>query len=358
VAVLAPDALDAGGLRQALEAVRDNDATQRDLRIATLAGLSALGEPVTDELDAARAQGDLTVTEQLYLGLGYAAAGDDAAATAIERDLLSRYGEQLGPWVRLWLGTPDATVEATASLAVLAARVGDPLAPSMMDYVRTQPSHETSLALELVTAAQGALERTPAVAAAFAYTLDGERTEVRLDQGESETLVLSAAQRAGLRLESVAGKTGLAIAWRAPADPAALPHDTALTLTRRLPTGALPVDHPATIEMHVVFAPSAPDAPCYEVVEEVPSGLAPLTSWDVGAGGDIVGPASVVGQRVTFCVGNPVLADTRIRQATLRYAARVVNEGTFTWEPAVMQLEGAADVGTTVPGGSVSIGTR
>ena len=361
VAILAPDALDAGDLRQALEAVRDDEATLRDLRIATLAGLSALGEPVTDELDAARAQGDLGVTEQLYLGLGYAAAGDDASAIAIERDLLSRHGQQLGPWVRVQVGAPNQTTEATALLAVLAARVGDPLAPSMMDYVRTQPSHETSLALELVTAAQGALGRTPAEASAFAYTLDGERTEVRLDEGESETLVLSAAQRAGLRLEPVAGRTGLAVAWRAPADPSALPHDTSLTLSRTLPTGALPVDHLAIIDLQVAFAPSAPDAPCYEVVEEVPSGLAPMTSWDIGAGGDVVGPASVVGQRVTFCVGNPARVDAAgkpIREATLRYAARVVNEGTFTWEPAVMQLEGAADVGTTVPGGSVSIGSK
>jgi hypothetical protein len=358
VATLAPDALDAGGLRWALQTVRDDEATPRDLRIATLAGLSALGEAVTDELDAARALGDLAVTDQLYLGLGYAASGDDASATAIERDLLSRHGEQLGPWVRLRAGTPDATAEATALLAVLAARVGDPLAPSMMDYVRTQPSDETSLALELVTAAQGALERTPAAAAAFAYTLDGERTEVRLDQGESETLVLSAAQRARLRLEPVAGSTGVAIAWRAPADTSALPHDTSLTLSRTLPAAALPVDRIAIIDLHVAFAPSAPDASCYEVVEEVPSGLAPLLSWDVGAGNDVIGPASVVGQRVTFCVGNPVRTDPPIRAATLRYAARVVNEGTFAWEPAVLQLEGAADVGTTVAGGSLSIGTR
>ena len=361
VAVQAPAALDVGGLRLALETVRDDPTTRRDLRIAALAGLSALGEPVTDELDAARALGDLSVTEQLYLGLGYAAAGDDASAATIERDLLSRHGEQLGPWVRLQAGTPDATTEATALLAVLAARVGDTLAPSMMEYVQAQPSGETSLALELVTAAQGALERTPAVAAAFAYTLDGDRTEVRLEPGESETLVLSATQRAGLRLEPVAGKTGLAVAWRAPTDPASLPHDTALTLTRPLPTGTLPADHPVTIEMHVAFGTSAPDAACYAVVEEVPSGLAPLASWDVGSGADVIGPASVVGQRVTFCVGNPVRKDASgrpIREATLRYAARVVNEGTFTWEPAVMQLEGAADVGTTVAGGSVSIGAR
>ncbi len=35
-----------------------------------------------------------------------------------------------------------------------------------------------------------------------------------------------------------------------------------------------------------------------------------------------------------------------------------MNEGTFTWERAVLQLEGAADVGTTAPGGRVTIGTR
>jgi hypothetical protein len=110
------------------------------------------------------------------------------------------------------------------------------------------------------------------------------------------------------------------------------------------------------------------DAPCYELVEEVPSGLAPLPSWEVAAGGSVVGPSSVVGQRVTFCVSNPVLdfpdragpspTAKPVREATLVYVARVVNEGTFTWEPAILQLEGAADVGTTVLGGSVSIGTK
>jgi hypothetical protein len=238
--------------------------------------------------------------------------------------------------------------------------VGDPLAPSMMDYVRSQPSGETSLALELVTAAQAALERTTAVAASFAYTVDGERTEVRLEPGESETLVLTAAQRSGLKLEPIAGKTGLAASWREPTDPASLPTDVGLTLTRRIPTDPLPVDHLVTVDLHVAFGPSALEAPCYEVVEEVPSGLAPLPSWDVGTVNAVLRPASVVGQRVTFCVPNPVFKDAggAIREGTLRYRARVVNEGTFTWERAVLQLEGAADVGTTAQAGTVTIGTR
>ena len=55
VAILAPHALDAVSLRDVLIAVRDGDATRRDLRIAAVAGLSALGEPVADDLDAAGA---------------------------------------------------------------------------------------------------------------------------------------------------------------------------------------------------------------------------------------------------------------------------------------------------------------
>ncbi len=360
VAILAPEALNTASLRDVLIAVRDGGTARRDLRIAAVAGLAALGEPVADDLEAAGALDGLTVTERLHLGLGYAATGDDASAIAIERELLSRHGQQLGPWVRLRVGDLDATTEATALLAVLAARVGDSLAPSMMDYVRSQPSGETSLALELVTAAQAALEHTPAVAASFAYTVDGERTVVRLEPGDSETLVLTAAQRSGLKLEPIAGKVGLAVSWREPADPASLPTSPGLTLTRRIPTDPLPVDHLVKMDLHVAFGPYALEAPCYEVVEEVPSGLAPLPSWDVGTGNAVLGPTSVVGQRVTFCVPNPVFEDVgaAVREGTLRYLARVVNEGTFTWERAVLQLEGAADVGTTAPGGRVTIGTR
>ncbi|HEY6013029.1 MAG TPA: alpha-2-macroglobulin family protein, partial [Candidatus Limnocylindrales bacterium] len=99
VALLAPDALAASDLRNALESIRGASTTGRDLGIAALAGLAALGEPVLDDLRTASRQPGLTPTERIYLALGFEAIGDDPSAVVLERGLLESDGERLGAWV-------------------------------------------------------------------------------------------------------------------------------------------------------------------------------------------------------------------------------------------------------------------
>lgn len=89
------------------------------------------------------------------------------------------------------------------------------------------------------------------------------------------------------------------------------------------------------------------------MVELVPSGLAPLS---IGLGetdeSGVSWPTSVVGQEVRFCAVNDVKTG---HSARLQYRARVVNEGTFTWEPAVMQLPGAPELLAVTPARTVVI---
>jgi hypothetical protein len=343
VAMVAPDRVSRSELRDALLRLRDLDTTQRDLWIATVAGLASLGESEMSDLQATRALPDLTVTERLYLALGFTGVGDDASALVIERKLLAEHGQQLGPWVRLQVGTLDETAEATALLALLAAGVGDPLAPKMIDYVLAHPSRETTHALEVAGATERALERTPAAAASFAYTVDGRRTDVTIRPGETTSLSLTAQQRASLRLERLSGEVGVAVDWREPVDASSLGADPALDLTRTIPADPIPSDRLVRVSLKATFSPSALESGCYEVVEEVPSGLAPtagrLGDEEPSSDPSIIWPSSIVGQRVTFCVPNPMAQG---RTAELRYWARVVDAGTYAWEPAVMQLEGVS----------------
>jgi hypothetical protein len=111
------------------------------------------------------------------------------------------------------------------------------------------------------------------------------------------------------------------------------------------------------VNLTATFAGGAPEG-CYTVTELVPSGLAPLAAGD---GGDeeedqpaVSWPTSVVGQEVRFCADN----DAKDHTAQLRYRARVINAGTFAWEPAVMQLAAAPDLLAVTPGGTVTIGGR
>ena len=141
IAALGGNRFELTGLGRALRSAVDDPASTRERRIVALAGLAAIGEAVLPELRRAAQETGLTDKERLHLALGAAALGDDGAARATERDLLDRLGERFGPWIRLRIdGDPEATVEATALLAVLAASLGDPLAFDAAAYLEANPA--------------------------------------------------------------------------------------------------------------------------------------------------------------------------------------------------------------------------
>jgi hypothetical protein len=356
LAATAPDALQREALRDTLSRLLALPTTKRDLQIAALAGLASLGEPVLGDLQEANRQPELSPTERLYLALGFEAIGDDTTALAIERDLLTRHGEGLGPWVRLRFETTDDHADASALLAVVAAGIGDPVAAGLADYAWSNPAPDTVNALELAAYARRTIERTPAAATSFAYTVDGQRSTVQLEPGETFTIRLTVAQARTLMVEPLSGRVGAAVEARVPVEASSLRPHADLRLARADLAQPIAADGIVEVNLTATFADTAPNG-CYDVVEQVPSGLAPIAGWwgrsDDDA--DIFWPSSVVGQEVRFCAPNDVETG---RTTRLRYLARVVNEGTFAWEPAVMQLAGAPELLAITPAGTALIGAR
>jgi hypothetical protein len=355
VALADPDAI-GPELRDQLLWIRDAPSTLRDLEIAAIAALASIGEPVLANLNEIRAMPDLSPMERIYLALGFAALGDDASALEIERALLGTYGERLGSWVRLRVGAGlDEMLEATALLGLVAAGVGDPLATGMLDYVMANPGKETTHALDLAAMARRILARTPASEASFSYTVGGERRVIELEPGDSFAFELTAAQRASLSLERLEGEVGVTVEGRVRVDVAGLRPSPDLTLARTGPTGPIPTGRVVVVDLAATFRAGAPEHRCYDVVEQVPSGMAPLEvygSYETNEGG-LTWPSRVVGQEVIFCVAN----DARTGHAArLRYLARIVSPGVFTWEPAIMQLAGAPEALAFTPPAMAVIG--
>jgi hypothetical protein len=357
IALVAPDRFDQSYLRDALVTVRDLATTTRELRLAVLAGLAGLGEPVLVDLRSAAGATDLTIRERIDLALGFQAVGDDAAALAIERDLLAQYGQRLGSWTRLRVGMSlDDTVAATADLALVAAGVGDPVAPSLAAYVDANPARDTIHALDQVGYVERALGRTPSAAAGFAYTVDGQRTVVDLRPDQAFTIALTASQREELKLEPLSGQVAVTASWTEPVDIGSLTADPALRLTRTVtPSGPIPPDRLVVVDLTPTFGILAVHG-CYQVVDLVPSGLAPVARTDGWVGDDgTIGPYSVVGQRVEFCASND---PTALRVTKMRYLARVVTPGDYAWEPAVIQLPDAPQAAAFTPPTRVTIADR
>lgn len=356
IAATAPNALHRESLVNTLLGIVELPTTRRDLQIAALAGMAGLGEPVLADLQAAYRQTDLTPSEQIYLALGFEAIGDHATAIAIERGLLTDHGEGLGQWVRLGFETTDDGADATALLALIAAGIGDPLAAGMAEYALANPAIDSVNAMELTAYARRTLERTPAAAASFVYTVEGKRSTVRLEPGEAFGLRLTPAQAATLSAETLTGQVGVAVEARVPVAAASLRPHVDLELTRTIPAMPIAADRIVEVNLTATFADTAPDG-CYDVTEQVPSGLAPLEGWWGQTTDDttVTWPSRVAGQEVRFCAWNDPETG---RTARLRYLARVVNEGAFAWEPAVMQLPAAPDLLAITPAGTASIGTR
>ncbi len=351
LALLAPAWFSADGLAAALDnAFGTSDAAKRtrEQNSLVLAGRAALGGATLAGVRTALAQPGLTIREQLYLALAAEAVGDDPTARSIERALLAAHGEEMGPWVRLRVGTTsDDTVEATALLALVAAGLGDPVAAAAEAYVTDNPATDELFALHELAYVQRVLDRTPSAAARFAWTVDGTRQVIELEPGESRTIALTAAQRASLTLEALSGQVGVATRWDLPLEMATTRADAALGLVRTI----RPVRQGGSlyeVTLRATFGPQALDGP-YQVVDLLPSGLAAATLYAAWAEArDAAGaspspspsaeeivsrPYAVEGQRVLFSIAP---TSTR-RTVTMRYLARVVTAGNYAWEPAVLQ---------------------
>ena len=357
VALLAGDRFNRGELAGALSWALYDTASTREQRVLAYAGLAGLGEPVLAALQAFAADPALTIRERLYAGLGLAALGDGATALALERDLLSTHGERRGPWIRLRVGESlDDTVEATSLLALLAAELGDPLANEAEGYVDANPAVDELHSLQQAAFITRMLESMPSAAGRFAYTIGGKRTVVDLDPGESFSLRLVESQRRTLSLEPLVGRVGLATSWQVPLRPESLARDPNLQLVRTYtPFPTIPDDAMVEVRLTATFGPQVV-AGCYEVSDLAPSGLVPMAYYQDWSSYDAsaplyLSPYAIQGQRVSFCVGPSIES----RMVKMRYFARIVTAGTYTWEPAIIQSAMAAESIDLTNSGEVTI---
>ena len=344
-ALVVPRLVASESLVSALRSWSGDEAGTRERTIVALAGLAGLGEDVLPELQAFD-PATVTVREQLWLALGLAAAGDEAAARTIERSVLEAAGQRLGPWVRISAGeTLDDTVEASGLLLLLAGRLGDPIAHEVSQYLVDVRSDERVFPLEQVGYVLGMLERLPREPGRFAWTVDGERQEVQLERGRGFTLVLTADQRATFTLERLEGELGVVTTWVSSDVP--LPTSSTITVSRTVtPVDGATDSQLVRVRITVTFgAQSAPG--CYRLVDLTPSGLAAISwpwDWDDDARPrNEHWPHAVDGQRVSWCAG------PRDDGHVYAYVARVVSPGTYRWEPAVVQFELSPGLGAATP---------
>ncbi len=367
LAAMTGDRLLPGRLEERLRSVVYGDEEEgeeggerRDRRLLALAGLAALDPAVLPEVREAAKLTDLTGAERISVALAALNAGDEALARELLATILAAHGQRYGDMVRIDVErVEDATVQ-TARLAIVAASLGDPAAVEMDRWVQANPSTLTSTSLERALAARGWATRVPGDPATAALTVDGTRSELRVESGQLARVVLTPAQAARGILEPVSGSVLVVQTRETALDPSTLTAPTGLRITRRVdPVGGIASDDTVVVTLAVTL-PAGPSGESWHVVDLVPSGLAPIAPYrgydDEGeyedGGPGTQGPDRVDGQRVEFTVWRD---PERPTSPVLRYVARVVTPGTYAWEPAVIQSSVAPDQGLALPAGTVTI---
>nr|MBA2373933.1 hypothetical protein [Chloroflexota bacterium] len=361
-AIVAPDRFDRQRLDVYLGRIADDDAETRERRMYALSGRAGLGSAVLPDIAAAAADPELTIRERLMLGLGAAALGDATTARTIAADLVERHGEGVDDQARLRVGDDVSDVTAaTAMMAVLAAWNGDPLADRFWAYVEANPSTEAPHALHAVAyVARIAAQRVPS-SASFRYRVGDEATVVELEPGGSFHLSLTADRLADLTIEPVSGSIGVTTSWTEPVKATAFEVDPDITIERTItPAATIGTADLVIVDLTVSFGPRAP-AGCHRVTDLVPSGLVmvgALHAWrdpdeptEGASDAGVSYPYEQMGQRARFCAE----ATPPGRSAHLRYFARVVTPGVYTWEPAIVESRTGLDRAATTNVGEIVI---
>lgn len=347
VAAIAPDRFGSAGLVRMFLGVLDDRGETRERQVIALYGLAAMGEPVLVPLQSLLTEPDLTWRERLYAGLALMEVGDDAGARGVHEALIDEFGESLAPTYRLRVGADqDDTLEATSLAAILAAGLGDPRAPQLFNYTTANTTEDILVELEQIAYLTEALPRLSSAPVRFAYTVEGERTAVALEGGDSHSVMLTAEQLSGLRVEPIEGSVGVASFYTAPIDIASVDVDPDVTVRRSYGTDPAALREGQLVQVFLTaqFGPQALDG-CYQLTDLLPSGLRPVTRTNAwGQLASVNYPYRIDGQRVSFCVSK----DPSNQGAS--YWARVVGTGEYIAEPAVIQsMQSAQSINFTAP---------
>lgn len=337
VACLNPEDFDANALIKYFTSIANDPKESRERAVIALAGLAALNEPVLQELAIVSQSQDLSVKEQLYLNLALTELGDKKKAAENFEDLLKTQTEELGPNLRIKVGTDqDDVLEATQMAAVLAMDLNFiEEAGRLQGYVLENRTKDILLFVEQLLFLDKALPKLSDNPASFSYRLNGKNERVSLEPNKTFSLILTPEKIEEIEFTKIEGQIGVtAIYEKAFAPPVEINKD-GVKITRQYEVNGKPTQEwgendLVRVKIAYQFGAQAPDGP-YEVSDFLPAGLKIVERPFYRGVNDLyLGyPVMINGQKATFLIYGK-------KDGFFTYYARVVNPGKFKAEQAIL----------------------
>ncbi|MGI6065226.1 MAG: Ig-like domain-containing protein [Bacillota bacterium] len=353
VAALCPEEFDRTSLTAYFYQILNDPKESGERGAISLLGLAALGEPVLGEISLAAGGENLGVNEKLYLMLAQLVLGNEQPAQKTFKELVQKYGEDIGNSLRINTGKDaDDIVEATALAAWAAGILGLPEHNKLQQYVMENQGRDVLTYLEELAVLKESLPKLPKGEVSFSYNA-GDRSEtVSLKAGETYTLVCSPEQLSELKFTKINGKIGVAVRFRggfeAPVEGSIDGVGLKRTYqvlgkeTREFSTGDL-----VMVSINYKFGEKAPQG-FYRITDYLPAGLKILQRpYQAGLDRQGLGrPVEVDGQKAVFLTTD---------KGAFHYYARVVSGGSFTGENAFIQHTASGKIYGITPRDTVVI---
>lgn len=323
----------------------------RERFVMAVSGLAALQEPVLLTLQNLAKETNLTPMEKLYIAAGSMAIGDQQTAETLTKDLLTNNLEKINDYRRLNVGKDNDDILAhTALMSVIAADMNLPEYQGLADYITEQPGRDILTGLEQVAAIEKRLPFIHQEEASFDYIINGKTEHVTLENDDSFSTVLSSDMLAALSFHNQKGPLTATFSYSSKTNKSQLktdPNKSNVKIARTYQLHGKPTTTWSTgdivfVDIRPSLSQNALDG-CYTLTEQLPSNLKPLT-WNVQTLEETnqnqyysSRPYSVQGQTITYCI-------SKNSESTIRFPVRVINKGTFTAEPATIQMIGKPDI--------------
>jgi len=361
-AMTAPDSFDAKALAGYFYGIYNNENTNRDEMALALSGLAALNEPVLIPLREFSRVPDLKPLDKLYLGLGAKLLGDDQLAQSIYNDLITHYGEQLNPYLRLKIDEKnnDDNSIATALASILAAGVGDSRAESLSNYAQSNLPQDYLTNLERLLYLRQAIPNVPAADSKFTIKVGDKEITKELKKGDSYLLKVSPDQLKNLTISAVSGNVLAVSDYDGAADISRQNKALAITksyLNKGKETTNFKESDIVEIRLKPKFDGTAIDG-AYEISDLLPSGLKLLTSTysrNQAVNCSVWYPYTVEGQKVKFIIDKNWNKSGDCKREYISYFARVSQPGKYIVEPALLQSTKAVEMKSFSTSGQINI---
>lgn len=356
ISATAADLFDRKSLRQYFYKVLDDPAEGIERTAISLFGLAGLDEPVLVPVKSLMARSDLTPVEELYLGLATAKLGDKEGGRSVLASVLSQYGEELKPMLRVKVGSDqDAILEATSLASDLAALVGESTAEGLLSYVLKNYTKDITVDLEQLFYVSNMLPLASPQPVQFTYVTASQKVTKTLKNGETFKAQVSPAELSGIKFENISGNVGLTSLYFEPFDSGSVKKDSNLSISRSYSVSGNPAQEFGESDLVQVrltpkFGAQVIDG-CYQVSDLLPSGLKVITklySRGLSDQENVWYPYDVTGQQVNFCVNKSI-------DKPILYYARVISTGDYKAESALVQALNSTDSFNISPPTSIKI---